>query len=139
MMNKFKVFFVGLFLLTPLPAFAQSTASQVISGYLTTTGCKNGETVCFKVASSYAHLNTAASTQVFSGPGEIFNLTVNNKSGGASTATLYNNTACSGAVFAVVDTNGNDPVTLNYGAKLSTGLCVTKTSTSDLTITYRTN
>ena len=34
-------------LLIASPAFAQSTASQVITGYLTTSGCPTGFTSCF--------------------------------------------------------------------------------------------
>jgi hypothetical protein len=41
-------FLSSLLILTPVPGFAQSTASQVQPGYLTTTGCPSGVSVCFK-------------------------------------------------------------------------------------------
>ncbi len=139
-MNKIKLFLSALVLcLFSVPAFAQSTASPVISGYLTTTGCPSGSSVCFKTANSYSHISTATNTQVFTGAGEIYTLSVNDKGAGAGTATLYNNTSCTGSIFAVVDLNNNDPVTVTYNAKLSTGLCVTTSEASDITITYRTN
>ncbi len=48
-MNKFlkALLLVGI-TLSPSVAFAQSTAAETITGYLTTSGCPSGQTVCFR-------------------------------------------------------------------------------------------
>lgn len=126
-------------LIASTPVMAQSTAARTVTGYLTTTGCPNGSTVCFKTAYSYRHISTATNTQVFTGPGELYRFVLNTKAGGAATATIYDNTSCATTVVGVVDLNANDPISLEYNSKMSAGLCITTTAATDITISYRTN
>ena len=59
----------ALIALLPAAAWAQSTAMPVLPGFLTTTGCKNGQSVCFVPSAgplAYS-LSTSASVGTSSG------------------------------------------------------------------------
>lgn len=87
---------------------------------------------------SYSHISSNATTTVKSGAGSLRGITINTKGASANTATVYDNTAGSGTVIAVIDTTAAVG-TLSYDIAFTTGLTVvTATGTApDMTIAYR--
>ena len=85
----------------------------------------------------YNHISTNTTTTVKSGSGILRSVTVNTKGATANTATVYDNTAGSGAVIAVIDTTASLG-TLRYDVVFSTGLTVVTASgtAADLTVSY---
>lgn len=87
--------------------------------------------------SSFSHISTNATTTVKSGAGVLKRITINSNGGTLNTATVYDNTAGSGTIIAVIDTTlgGNH----EYDLVFSTGLTiVTATGTAaDLTVVYQ--
>jgi hypothetical protein len=58
-------------------------------------------------ANNYAHLNANATTVLANTSCILAGVTINTKGATANTLTLYDNTAGSGAVIAVIDTTAN--------------------------------
>ncbi len=87
----------------------------------------------------YVHVNTNATTVVKPAPGNLVSVCVNKLGASANTATIYDNTAGSGTVIAVIDTVGTGPACKNYNLAFTTGLTVvTATGTAaDLTVTFQ--
>lgn len=86
----------------------------------------------------YKHIATNTTTVVKSGAGVVHSITINTKGATANIATVYDNTAGSGTVIAIIDTTGNvGTITLDVG--FYTGLTiVTATGTAaDITVSYR--
>jgi len=86
----------------------------------------------------YCHISTATTTTCKSGAGFLHTLTVNTLGTVASTATIYDNTAASGTVIAVINTLAGQ-TSYRYDVAFSTGLTVVTTGTAapDITISYR--
>jgi hypothetical protein len=84
-----------------------------------------------------AHINTNTTTVVKSGGGWLHSITINSKGATGNTATVYDNTAGSGSVLAVIDTTAQIQ-TLLFDVAFQTGLTiVTANGTAgDLTISY---
>lgn len=101
-----------------------------------TTGL--GVTAVAVAPAPYARISTNATTAVKSGAGELHSICINTKGATANTATVYDNTAGSGTIIAVVDTTSNVGC-LTYNLGFATGLTiVTATGTApDMTVTYR--
>jgi hypothetical protein len=87
---------------------------------------------------SYAHLSTATTTTIKSGAGVLHTLSVNNLGTVASVTTVYDNTAASGSVIAVINTLAGQESYI-YDVAFSTGLTIVTTGTvaPDITISYR--
>jgi hypothetical protein len=85
---------------------------------------------------SYSHISTNATTVVKSGPGVLHSITIN-KLGATNTATVYDNTAGSGTVIAVIN-DAVAQVSLIYDLAFSIGLCVVTSGTTapDLTVSH---
>lgn len=86
----------------------------------------------------YSHISTAATTTVKSGAGNLHSISVNTKGTVASTITVFDNTAGSGAVIGVIDSlnlSGAFVLDVAFG----TGLTIVTTGTiaPDLTVSYR--
>lgn len=87
---------------------------------------------------SFSHITTAATTTTKSGAGSVHTICVNSLGTVASTVTVYDNTAGSGTVIAVINS-----LTLlgcqTYDAAFATGLTLVTTGTvaPDVTVTYR--
>lgn len=89
-----------------------------------------------QAGSPFSHIAGAATTTVKSGAGILHKISINTK-GAASTATVYDNTAGSGTVIAVIDLTLSQD-TLIYDLAFATGLTIVTTGTlSDLTVSYR--
>ncbi len=86
---------------------------------------------------SFSHLNANGTTVIRTGAGMLGNVTINTKGATANTLTLYDNTAASGTVIAVIDTTAQVQV-LNFEVAFATGLtAVLATGTAaDVTIGY---
>lgn len=83
----------------------------------------------------YFHGTTAATTVLKYGAGTLHRITLNNPTG--TLITIYDNTAGSGTVLAVIVTPAQaNPVTLDYNIPFSTGLAVVSTGTWDFTLAY---
>lgn len=79
-------------------------------------------------------------TVVKSGAGVLSSLTLGVKSTGAATATIYDNTAGSGAIIAVLDTTAFPGGSITLNAAFTTGLTVVmsaSTTAADLTTVWR--
>jgi hypothetical protein len=87
-------------------------------------------------AGSFVHITTATTAVVKNAPGVIFDLIVNTLAAG--TITIYNNTAASGAVLAVitVPATGN-PFFIEYEANMTVGITVVTSVAMDVTVTYK--
>ncbi len=87
---------------------------------------------------SYNHIATAATTVVATGAGNLHSITINSKGTVASTVTVYDNTAASGAVIAILDSL-NQSGTHTFDVAFSTGLTIVTTGTvaPDITVSYR--
>ena len=87
----------------------------------------------------YRNLNANGTTTVKSGRGVLHSITVNKKGASANIATVYDNTAGSGTVIAVIDTVNMNAQTLLYDLAFNTGLTVVLATgtAADITITYR--
>jgi hypothetical protein len=120
---------------------AGAQAQQAFSDYRPLNG--DGELVVLKklnalLSCNYARINSNTTTTLKSGKGVLHGVTIGVKGATSNTATLYDNTAGSGTVIAVIDTTSN-VATLLYDVAFSTGLTVvTATGTAaDLTVAYR--
>lgn len=83
----------------------------------------------------YFHGTTAATNVLKYGAGNLHRVTVNNA--GGTLITIYDNTAASGSVIAIISAPATaDPVTLDYNIPFSTGLTVVTTGTWDYTVVY---
>lgn len=84
---------------------------------------------------SYAHITTNTTTTVKSGAGTLQNIVINNP-GSAWVATVYDNTAGSGTVIAVISAAAGQ--TLPYNLRFSAGLTIVTTGTTpgDMTVIY---
>lgn len=83
---------------------------------------------------AYTHIATATSTQIKSAPGTLHALTVNTTAAG--TITIFDNTACSGPVIAILAASVATATYL-YDVAFTTGLCVTTAAASDVTVSSR--
>jgi hypothetical protein len=87
---------------------------------------------------SFGNINSNATTTLKSGAGVLHTITINKIGATANTATVYDNTAGSGTVIAVIDTTIAAAPTRIFDAAFGTGLTiVTATGTAaDITVTY---
>ncbi len=85
---------------------------------------------------AYAHIAAAGTTTVKAAPGVLGSVVVNKAGDAAATVTVYDNTAGSGTVVAVIDASAKGAYAFN--AALATGLTVVVASTTapDVTVTY---
>jgi hypothetical protein len=88
-------------------------------------------------ALSSGHINSNTTTTLKSGAGLLHSICINTKGATANTATVYDNTAGSGTILAVIDTTAQVQ-TLLYDIQFSIGLTiVTATGTAaDLTVSF---
>lgn len=86
----------------------------------------------------YAHISTNISTQVKSGTGYLYSISINTAGISANTATVYDNTSCTAPIIAIIDTTAIGNIDMK-GLKFSTGLCITTATgtASDLTVVYK--
>jgi len=83
----------------------------------------------------YAHTTTATTTILKYGMGYLHNIVANNPTN--NSITIYDNTAGSGAVIAVINPGSSaTPFTLDYHVPFQTGLTIVTAGTPDLTIVY---
>jgi hypothetical protein len=123
---------------------ATPAASQTINYYIDSTGHRVPVTpatplpVADVAGYSFCHISTSTTTTCKASAGVLHTVTVSNLGTVASTVTVYNNTAGSGAVIAVINTLAGQ-TSYVYDLAFSTGLTVVSTGTAapDVTITYR--
>lgn len=86
---------------------------------------------------SFNHISTNTTTIVKSGSGILNSITINTAGAALNTATVYDNTAGSGTIIAIIDTTSK--VSLQYNIAFTTGLTiVTATGTAaDITVSYK--
>ncbi len=86
---------------------------------------------------NYAHLAANGTTTLKTGVGMLNNVTLNIKGGTGNTVTIYDNTAGSGTVLAVIDTT-QSLVTLAYDVTFTTGLTIVVGggTAPDITVSY---
>lgn len=89
-------------------------------------------------AYTYTHIATSATTIVKSGTGTLHSITINMLGTVASTITVYDNTAGSGTVIAVINSLSVTG-TLTYDVAFTTGLTIVSTGTiaPDVTVSYK--
>lgn len=81
----------------------------------------------------FVNINSATTTVVKSGSGYLKSVTVNTTAAG--TITIYDNTAGSGAVVAVLATSVA-PQTFHYDITFTTGLTIVTAAASDITVSF---
>ncbi len=93
---------------------------------------------------NYSHIATATTTVVKAAPGAFFGLMVNGTPAASETVTVYDNTAASGAVVAIISlaTTTVAPGFIPFGphgvgVSLKTGLTIVTSGTTDITAIYR--
>lgn len=79
------------------------------------------------------HISTATTTTVKSGSGYLESITVNTTAAGA--ITVYDNTAGSGTVIAILKASIAEG-TYTYKCEFLTGLTIVTAGASDITVTY---
>lgn len=86
----------------------------------------------------FNHISTSATTVVKTGAGNLHNVTVNTDGTVASSVTIYDNTAASGTIIAVINSL-NSTGTYTYDVAFTTGLTIVTTGTAapDITVSYR--
>jgi hypothetical protein len=121
---------------TTLPLYA----SNVNSGNTTDTIMKIRSMTIARLGQletlpTYFHGTTAATTVLKYSAGNLHKITLNKPTG--TLITLYDNTAASGSVIAVIATPAQaNPVTLDYNIPFAIGLTIVTTGTWDYTIVY---
>lgn len=87
---------------------------------------------------SYTHISTNTSTQVKTGAGYLFGISINTAGASSNVATIYDNTSCATTVIAVIDTTAIGNVDYK-GLKFATGICITTATgtAADLTVVYK--
>lgn len=135
-----KRLFLALFI-AMLPALAN--AQQTVKACVPTANGNSCEAVVpsyplpvFQAGSSHTNITTDTNTVVKSSPGTFTGLIVNT-AGTSSTATVYDNTACSGTKIGTFSTTAQTAIT--FGVAASTGICVTTagSAAADITILWR--
>lgn len=88
---------------------------------------------------TYGHMSTSTTTTFKSGAGVLHAVIVNTLGTVASNATIYDNTAGSGTVIAVLNTLTTGEGTYTYDVAFTTGLTLVTTGTvaPDITVSYR--
>lgn len=120
---------------------ASSTAGTPNAAVTTVQGVSGGTPVTVTAqtpGNNFCHISTATTTVCKSGAGALHTLSVNNLGTVASVTTVYNNTAGSGAVIAVINTLAGQ-TSYVYDVTFTIGLTVVTTGTvaPDITISYR--
>lgn len=86
-------------------------------------------------APTYAHITTATTTILKYSMGKLHKVIVNNPTN--NPITIYDNSAASGAIIAVIDPDtSNVPFELEYDVAFQNGLTIVTAGTPDLTILY---
>jgi hypothetical protein len=84
---------------------------------------------------AYAHITTATTTVLKLTSGTLDHIVMNNPTNNA--ITLYDNTAASGAVIAIINPGASaTPFTLDYQLDFQIGLTIVTAGTPDLTVVY---
>lgn len=98
----------------------------------------NDSITTYPFGHNYAHISTATTTIVKSGAGVLHNISVNTLGTVASVTTVYDNTAGSGTVIAVINTLALSGAFV-LDVAFSTGLTLVTTGTvaPDITVSYR--
>jgi hypothetical protein len=86
-------------------------------------------------AFNYSHQNTNTTGNLKAAPGTLHTVTINTKGASSNTLTLYDNTAASGTVIAVIDTTSQIQ-TLVFDIYFTTGLsfAIASGTAADVTI-----
>lgn len=87
---------------------------------------------------SFTHISTSTDTVVKASAGTLHGVNINTKGTVASAITIYNNTTCTGAVIAVIDSLNLSGLFV-YDVAASVGICVTTTGVvaPDVTALYK--
>jgi hypothetical protein len=81
------------------------------------------------------HITTATTTVVKTGPGVLHAFTVGT-GGASSTATVYDNTAASGTVLAVISTAAQANLVLDIGFSIGLTVVTATGTPADITVSY---
>lgn len=99
-----------------------------------------GVTAVEESGRTYSHISTATTTTIKSGAGFLHTLVINTTVA-LGTITIYDNTAGSGTVIAVITNPATllqmGPLTATYDIAFTTGLTIVTTGAQDLTVAYR--
>jgi hypothetical protein len=114
-----------------------NTNGQTVNAQLIGRGISFHRVSPNAVTQEYAHVTGAGTHTVVQGPGVLHRIIVNTPAA-ASTHTLYDNTAASGPIIAVitVPNQASLPFYLDYGLEFTTGLTIVQTGAGDFTVIY---
>lgn len=89
----------------------------------------------YQSGSTYTNITTSTNTVIKAAAGTFAGLVVNSAGPTGSSATVYDNTACSGTVIGTFTTTAQGSIPINAAAL--TGICVTTISAANLTVLWR--
>jgi len=92
-----------------------------------------------KIATAHAHIAGAATTVVKSGAGRLHRI-IYNKAVALSVVTIYDNTAASGTVIAIITMPAAllaSQWSVEYDVPFATGLTIVTSAADDITVVYR--
>ncbi len=128
---------------TPRVTLASDSAGVVTLGQTTKSASvpvvmASDYVTALPVGYSFTHISTATTTTAKSGAGVLHTITINALGTVASTTTVYDNTAGSGTVIAIINTLAGQE-TYTYDVAFATGLTLVTTGTvaPDITVSYR--
>ncbi len=133
---------IALALILALPVRAQNTATPVIPGYLSLSGCSSAAlTPCFIATggASVSNITTSTSTTVKSGAGVFLGLSVNTGQSG-DTVTVYDGLSAGGTKIGTYSSAAvGGPVLPPGGIAFSTGLFVVTVggTPADITVSFK--
>lgn len=112
--------------------------ARSIVGAVAAGSAGTGTVAVEETGRTFCHISTATTTTCKSGAGYLHTLTVNGLGTVASTTTVYDNTAGSGTVIAVINTLAGQESYM-YDVAFATGLTLVTTGTvaPDITVSYR--
>lgn len=96
-------------------------------------GAATGVVAVEQAGAPYVRMSTATTTTVKSGAGILHKIVINTLAAG--TITVYDNTAGSGTIIAVINSGAERAI--QYDLAFATGLTVVTSATPDITIVYR--
>lgn len=119
----------------PIPVSKNTTVNSAANPFVVDGSAVTQPVI--QTAYSYSHQATSATTVVKSGVGVLHSIVINTR-GTSSTATIYDNTAGSGTVIAIIDTTLST-TSFVYDLNFATGLTVVTAGATpaDITVTYR--
>ena len=117
-----------------LPVKVDSSGNLIVSALLLAGEDQINDVLKTEQRFALTHISTATTTVIKNVPGFLHSVTINTTAIG--TITIYDNTAASGTVLAVIAASTLEK-TLTYNGVFNVGLTIVTAAASDITVSYR--